>query len=333
MSDPVTTFIQAACVPRHGSHSSGNLDEAEAVLKAHPDLAAANIHTAAILGDEQSVRRFLSLDPQNATMKGGPYNWDALTHLCFSRYLRLDPNRSAGFVRAATALLDSGASANTGFFEQEHQPEPEFESVLYGAAGIAHHPELTRLLLERGADPNDGEVTYHSPEGDDNRALAILIGSGKLTPDSLAIMLLRKADWHDYDVIKLLLEHGANPNQITGWGLSALHQAVRRDNALEIVELLLNHAANPLLRTNETRSGHAEPKSAVALAARRGRKDLLDLFSQRGISISLDGVERLVAACARNNAADARSIVEQEPHLLETVRATGGTFLAEFAGN
>lgn len=80
------------------------------------------------------------------------------THPCFSRYLCLDPARSDGFVRAAKALLDAGANANTGWYEADHQPQPEFESVLYGAAGIAHHAELTRLLLERGADANDDEV-------------------------------------------------------------------------------------------------------------------------------------------------------------------------------
>ena len=45
-------------------------------------------------------------------------------------------------------------------------------------------------------------------------------------------MLLRKADWHDYEGIKYLLEHGADPNLMTMWGYTALHQALRRDNAL-----------------------------------------------------------------------------------------------------
>src|SRR5206468_178100 len=119
---------------------------------------------------------------------------------------RLDRARSGGFLRAARALLDAGASANTGFYEMNHQPHPEFESVLYGAAGVAHHADLTRLLLERGAEANDGEVVYHTPEGYDNAALKVLVESGKLNDDSLATMLLRKADWHDYNGIKFLLE-------------------------------------------------------------------------------------------------------------------------------
>ncbi len=40
-------------------------------------------------------------------------------------------------------------------------PRPVVEAAIYGAAGIAQHAELTRLLLERGADPNDEETPYH----------------------------------------------------------------------------------------------------------------------------------------------------------------------------
>lgn len=41
-----------------------------------------------------------------------------------------------------------------------------------------HHPELTKLLLDRGADPNDGQVAYHSPETLDNRTIHVLVESG-----------------------------------------------------------------------------------------------------------------------------------------------------------
>jgi ankyrin repeat protein len=324
IADPVSAFIEAACVPLDSGHSSGTLEQAEAILAAHPEVADSNIHTAAILGDDSTVRRFLALDPASATAKGGPHGWDALTHLCFSRYLRLDRARSDGFVRAAEALLDAGASANTGWYELNHQPQPEWESALYGAAGVAHHPELTRLLLSRGADPNDEEVPYHTPEGYDNDALKVLVESRKLNADNLTTMLLRKADWHDCDGIKWLLKQGADPNRMTRWGKTAFHQAVLRDNALEILAALLDHGADPRLVANGM--------SAIALAARRGRGDLLELLERRGIPIELHGVERLIAACARNDALAVRAIADREPQLVSEVLAQGGDLLAQFAG-
>jgi ankyrin repeat protein len=319
-----SAFIKAACAPREGSHASGTLDAANAILAAHPEVARQDIYAAAVVGDADAVNRFLSEDPALATAAGGPYGWDALTHLCFSRYLRLDRTRSRRFVRAADALLRAGASATTGFFEPDHQPQPMWESALYGAAGVAHHPGLTRLLLAHGADPNDDEVPYHAPETHDNRALQWLVDSGRLTADSLATMLLRKADWHDHRGIALLLRHGADPNYVTRWGRTALHQAIVRDNALDNIELMLDRGADATLA--------AGGRTAAAMAARHGRGDVLASLARRQIAIELDGVDRLIAACAIDDAAAVRAIADAEPPLVAELRELGGELVAEFAG-
>jgi ankyrin repeat protein len=326
-------FLMAACVPLDSSHCSGTLERAEAILAGCPSLAAESIYAAAVLGDDTAVHRFVTTDPASASAQGGPYRWDPLTYLCFSRYLRLDRTRAPRFFRAAETLLNAGADANTGFFSTDHQPSPTHESVLYGAAGIAHDADLTRLLLERGADPNDDEVPYHSPEGDDNAALSVLLQSGRVSSDSLATMLLRKCDWHDDAGVKLLLDHGADPNRMTHWGKTALHQAVLRDNSIEIIQLLLDHGANPLVKgAHSDPYGSAGGESAVSLAAHRGRGDVLELFERRGFRIDLDGVDALLAACARHDTARARSIVQQLPHALDQLRADGGKVLTQFAG-
>jgi ankyrin repeat protein len=327
MPDSVHEFIVAACVPIGSSHSSGTLEQAEAILAAKPEIGTSNMFAAAVLGDDSTVRRFITTSSANATTKGGPHGWDPLTYVCFSKYLRLVPQRSEGFVRAAEALLNAGASPNSGFFSQEHQPNPEFESVLYGAAGVAHHAGLTRVLLERGADPNDGEVTYHAPETYDNAALKCLVGTGKLSADSLATMLLRKADWHDYEGIKYLLEQGADPNRITHWGFAAIHQALRRDNDLRNIEVMLDHKADLML------VNRSDGRLAIVIAARRGRCDVLDLMERRGVPVRLQGIEQLIAACARNDEVAVKAIAAREPKLVEDIKATGAALLAEFAGN
>ena len=279
------------------------------------------------------VREFLERDRESATEKAGPRGWDALTHLCFSRYLRLDRARSEGFVKSATALLDAGANPNTGWFENNHQPKPGWESALYGAAGVAHHAELTRLLLARGGDPNDEETPYHAPETHDNGALKALVESGKLTEDSLTMILLRKTDWHDYEGTKWLLEQGVDPNRMTRWRKTALHNAVLRDNHISIIDVLLDHGADPtLVAARQHWWFMTTGKSAIAMAARRGRGDALDSFQERGFPIELDGVERLIAACAQNDTAAVRKIKDNEPRLVGQLKAEGGKLLAEFAG-
>lgn len=324
-SSPHDAFIVAACVPVGDTHVNGTLDTAAAILAEHPEVAGASIYAAAISGDDEKLRSFLSLEPALATQKGGPHNWDALTYLCFSKYLRMAPERSNGLVRCAAALLENGADANTGWTDRNHLNEPEWESVLYGAAGIAHHAPLTRLLLEHGADPNDGETTYHTPESYNNEAMHALVETDKLTDASLATLLLRKADWHDYDGIRYLLEAGANPNFITHWHRTPLQSSVLRDNALRIIVLMMEHGGNPLIK-----DGHGQ--SALSMAARRGRGDALRLFEQWGVPFELHGVEALIAACALNDGVRAHDMAAAEPALLKALLAQEGTLLAEFAG-
>src|SRR6185437_9557500 len=50
LADPVDAFLRAALVPRDGSsHAGGTLDEANAILARYPQVAKANMSTAAVL--------------------------------------------------------------------------------------------------------------------------------------------------------------------------------------------------------------------------------------------------------------------------------------------
>jgi ankyrin repeat protein len=315
MSAPRVEFLRAATW-------HGPLDEADRLLQAHPELATLDIHTAAVLGDAEAVHRFIVQDRSKVTASSEPYGGDALNYLGLSKYLRLDPARSEGFLRAATALLDAGADPNTGFWTTGKFPERE--TALYGAAGVAHHEALTRLLLERGADPNDVEAVYHSPESGDLGAMQALVETGRVTPENLSLMLVRKHDWHDYDGVKYLLEHGADPNLERERGWLPLHHGIARDNGSDLIEIELEHGADPLLEKNG--------QNAIELAARRGRGDLLARFEKRGFPIALAGVDRLIAACARGDTELVKSIAAAEPGTVSRLLEQGGARLAEFAG-
>ena len=321
---PYRGFIRVACAPLDGtSHQAGELREANEILSEFPDLAKKDIFVAAILGDHSTVEQFLNANPKSAKKKGGPNKWDALTYLCFSRYLRLDTARSDSFVYTATALLKAGANPNSGWNDRTHSPTPEWESVLYGASGFAQHAGVTKVLLDFGADPNDNETPYHSPESYDNRALEALLESGKLNAKSLSMMLIRKADWHDLDGVKLLLEHGADPNLMTQWGVTSLHQAIKRGNQLANIELMLDHGADPHLPKN------SDKRTAITIAARRGRGDVLKAMKDRGFDIdATDELESLIQACALD---DRDSIATASQESIQLLKSQG-SLLAEFAG-
>ena len=309
-TDPRGAFL-------HDAIWHGNLTRAEALLAEHPELRSSDIHTAAVLGDAAAVRRFLAEDPAAIRSQAPPFGGEPLVYLCLSKYLRLDPARTPGFLEAATALLDAGANPNSGFWN-----EGEFETALYGAAGVAHHAELTRLLLERGADPTDGEVLYHSPEGHDSRAMQLVVETGKLGAEHLHLMLIRKLDWHDLEGARWLLEHGASFARNAKWP-APLEHAIDRGNDLPTIQLLLDHGADPFRVEHEM--------TAVQRAARKGRGDILTELERRNVPLVLEGLDRLLAACARDDVARIRSLVGEAPGLVNELLAQGGKLLGEFA--
>ncbi|HXD79889.1 MAG TPA: hypothetical protein VN616_18865 [Puia sp.] len=313
MTDTRTAFISAATW--HGS-----LDEAERLLAAHPELASFDIHTAAVTGNASAVRQFLKQDPGSVSRLSEPYGGSPLVYLCMSKYLRLDANRAAAFLDTAGALLEAGADAKSGFWTNGQFPE--FETALYGAAGIAHNAGLTKLLLAYGADPNDEEAAYHSPEGHDNAAMEALVETGRMTKDNLAMLLIRKSDWHDEMGMEYLLEHGADPNFSWRGKHSILHHALVRSNGLVFFELLLEHGAD----AGQTHNG----LSVAVRAAREGRKDLLALLEQRGVNLEFRGVDRLIAACAAGYSDAVRKIASDSPEALDHLLAMGGDLLARF---
>jgi ankyrin repeat protein len=325
--DHVSSFIEAACVDIHGWHGGGTLEHAEMILARYPDLANASIFGAAVLGNENAVRDWLVSDRALATAKGGLHAWDALTYLCFSRYLRIDNTRADAFAACARALLENGASADTGWMEEiDTPPRQIIESAIYGAAGVAQSAGVTQVLLDFGADPNDEETAYHVSETYDNEVLKVLLRSGRFNERSLATVAARKCDWHDDAGLLLALEHGANPNFMTAWKHTPLHQSIRRDNGLVMIEQLLDHGADPLIANAQ------DGRNAFQMAAYHGRGDILDALDRRGVSYEFKGMDALVAACARGEKAAANTILESEPALREPFLAMGGTLLTRFCG-
>src|SRR3954451_14010632 len=151
--------------------TNGRRDHAEALLALDPELAREGLDAALVLGDVERVRAAPARDPQLARRPGGARSWLPLLYPCHSAFL--GGERTDGLVECARALLAAGADPDSSW---EH---PEFGSLgaLYEAAGVAHEPRMSALLLEAGADPNDDEAVYNATQTGDDTCLRRLLAA------------------------------------------------------------------------------------------------------------------------------------------------------------
>jgi ankyrin repeat protein len=214
----------------------------------------------------------------DANARGGPRDWPPLLYVCHSCF------SSAALARE---LLERGADPNASF-ENEYGSM----SALYGAAGVAHDPELTRVLLEAGADPDDGESLYHATESRSTACLALLLAHGATTDGTNA--LAHALDDERLEHVRLLLEAGADPNEH-----AHVAHAVRRGRGPEFVRLLAAYGADLDRPGGETWRGDVPLRTPYAHARLRARDDVAETLSELGASTELDPADAAVEAIAR----------------------------------
>jgi hypothetical protein len=161
----------------------------------------------------------------------GPRGWPALCHVTFSPHL--GGERTDALLACARALLDVGADPNAAWTHPEYGPQ----SALYGAAGVAHEPRMTALLLEAGADPNDNESVYHSVEDPTLECLRLVLDAGGRIVGSNA--LGHALDRADTAALELLLNRLDGMREAEAAGLGPLlPAAVWRERSPAFLRLL-----------------------------------------------------------------------------------------------
>jgi ankyrin repeat protein len=277
--------------------TSGRRDRADALLAARPALAE-DRWAAVVLG------RGWPGDPNEV---GGPRAWPPLHYVCHSVYA------PAGLARD---LLGRGADPNA-FHANEYGPM----SALYGAAGVLHDPELTRVLLEGGADPNGephfGDALYHSVESPSPDCLRLLLEHGARPSGTNA--LAHALDYERPEHVRLLLAAGADPNE----GALVAH-AVRRGRGPEDVRLLAAHGADLDRPGGETWRGDVRLRTPYQHAVIRARDDLAAALAELGADTAVDEGDLALGRLARGEDAVLPGELDEDAQEVLVLAALGG---------
>ncbi len=185
-------------------------------------------------------------------------------------------------------LLDNGANADDGSLGLI----VDIKGLKLVRAASDHADRLgimdvIKLLLERGAKPN-------TPLEANVPSKAFF--SAKVTGPADATPLMRAAKLPDVAVMRLLIEHGADPKIVVkdgstalmvsagvgfrGFGMAGMTEEPNQKAMIEAVQLCLDHGAD--VNTIDTFGG-----TAVHAAAQSGYNDLVQFLAEKGAKLDV----------------------------------------------
>ena len=302
-----------------------------ALLERYPAIARHDHRGACAAGDFAAVETMLAADPTAATRAVPGDEVPPLVYAAITDVKRRRGVPEADQVAIVRRLLDAGASPDSSV------PLPDTSDripVLYFPC-VAGNVAVARLLLERGANPTDGESLYHAAQHDHRDVLALLRDHGAdlsrgpaaygntplyflashraSNPQSAAAM--RGLEW--------LLDHGADPNVplarvLDGTtpaqlGETPLHRVVASGHGADVVRRLLERGAT-------VDAPRADGVTPYRLAVRTANVAAADALAAAGADVSrLTPVDRLLGACLRGDAAAAHALVTAHPGLVASL--------------
>jgi ankyrin repeat protein len=301
-------------------------ETARQILAAHPAIGPLTVHTAAAACAESRLAELLGARPALATAADAPTDWTPLLYLSASPLDFNDPANAAASVRCGELLFVHGADANQGTLWDPADPTSKLAPLYY--ASMRDNAGLVELLLQHGAEVNDGESIYHAVQANHFRCAEVLLAHGadingrhvqwNNTPlYFLAGYFEGTPDTQQYLAgIRWLLEHGADPN-VTSYAKAEtpLHRCAAFNHGPELAELLLAHGA-------EVDAARADGRTPYVLAVRSGNTQLAAYLLERGADAGrLTPLDELIGRAMAGDAAGVRTLARQHPGLTDNLNA------------
>jgi ankyrin repeat protein len=294
---------------------------AAGIVRADPAIAGRDVRAAVVLGDAEIVRHTLATNPAAAVNVDDERGWPPLLYACYSQWHQIDPERSAGLAEVARLLLDAGASPNTNNGAFRHG----YRSALCGAVGV-DNPSVVEVLLEAGANPDDGRCIEQAADRHDLGCLELLLARGARVAGTWALGAAVYAD--DPQAVSLLI--GAlrsTTEDISGEVTSRLADAAAANASYEIFAALLAAGADPNVRDSDV------GLSALRCAVRAGRDETAALLARSGAADDSTEVDRFIGACLAGDRPRAEGLLADQPDLRERFTDDDQSTIVEAAGS
>ena len=326
----VAEFLLRACgdwgVP--GTMREVLAKDADRMLDREPAIARASVHTAAVCGDLEELRRILDERPEAVSEIGGPRRWPPILYVCSSRLgLPAVVERSVDVLRL---LLDRGADPNAFYLGGNADIHYTALTCVLGRGEEIGpmHPrarEMAALLLERGADPHDNQVLYNVFADNTSRHL--------LNDDIIWLLelmyrhsirrghadLWKDPSWPMFDMggAPSLGDEGRRHR-----GARFMLDAAVESNSLKMAAWMLEHGADPNTGPGELWQGR--PKHTLyEEAMRRGHVAMAELLVRHGarrVPVVRDGIDAFVDACLAMDEPRVRAMLAERPEWLRDHR-------------
>jgi ankyrin repeat protein len=232
-----------------------------------------DIFHAAAVADADRVEELLKQDKSLANAIDAN-RWRPLHYCCASAAYKLGRAQSDALVRIARRLIDRGADPSATWLFDDKWPL----TAMYHCTGQQDHAALAEVLLDAGAVPFDGESVFHAADEGHRASLELFERrcDAKRLAEECTRALRTLMHWGRVRGVPWLLAHGADANSIHAEsGDAPLHSAVKQRSNDRIIRLLLEHGANPRLKN---KSGKTAIELARASSA---SDRLLPLLSKK----------------------------------------------------